>query len=348
MAAGRKRKVGKGAAAAAAKKKTCSTTTTTTTTTEAACTDPVRWVKGLRRGTAAIEKETLGAARAAADQLLTTPIAQALEQAGFLERAIVPALQSIKDDDDHKLEVLICAMAMVVERARQDVPPFATVDPPQVLGDLLRRCAALDPSDLSEPQRGLWLAFHVVAFRSLEQEEVRSALLRLVSLQVFARLSERGRQRELARSPKLHKYYNKLVRREKKKREAAGKGACGHVALRDSLEATFFPRAHDELCAGAAEGGTNFMLFLQLCCELLSQLPTRRFVRSYLLDKGMLARCEWAASGASGEAATLTRKLAAMVASLLRFEVRDEDGAAVSDEEALSTHYDECQRIQVS
>ena len=205
-------------------------------------------------------------------------------------------------------------------------------------------CSSKGLSELSSQEVKVLLSFFVAAFRSLEDEHVRGSLLKLVSLPLFASLSEERRRRELNESLKLKKYWNKLLKREKKEK----------VPLREKPEATFFPKLHEYFVALLLQSEEEksdeveeedrrkniIDLFLQFVIEILGQLPTRRFVRTFLSHQGFVTRCRRAKKTLSDS------KLLPLVEDLMNFEVDDHDGSAVSDEDMLAQHYEVVQKLQ--
>jgi len=84
---------------------------------------------------------------------------------------------------------------------------------------------------------------------------------------------------------------------------------------------------------------------MELLIDLLSQLPTRRFVRTLLDDRGLAAKCKLSplASHASGR---LFAQLLDMYCYYLRFEIDDHTGAPLSDDDMMAAHYERLQRLQ--
>ena len=295
---------------------------------------------------------------------------QALEQGSYLEKVLVPLISASilgQDQEDREKRLLLSSMRMVVEKSRQQVPLWRAFTDSgctrERFDDFIKSCAKLlsaeelSPGALDESETTICLLFFTIAFRSLESEWVRGNLLRLVSLQLWSSLAPNRLERELSQNLKLKKYWNKILKREKKEKEQ--KGEAAHVPLEKKLAATFFPCLYakavkwmdgldetdqDSAGASAQTRRENAEVFLQLVVELLSQLPTRRFVRTFLFNQGFLVRCKRSVAGAS-HLRTLSR-LVTLVDDLMHFEVDDQDGSPISDEDNLALHYEYIQKLQ--
>jgi intron-binding protein aquarius len=85
--------------------------------------------------------------------------------------------------------------------------------------------------------------------------------------------------------------------------------------------------------------------FVEFLTDMLSQLPTRRFVRTVLEDRGVLPKCRL-----SGLFAHPKGKLFAQLVDLfkfyIRFEVDDHTGAQLTDDEMAARHYERLQQLQ--
>jgi len=84
---------------------------------------------------------------------------------------------------------------------------------------------------------------------------------------------------------------------------------------------------------------------VELIIDLLSQLPTRRFVRPVIEDQYFVARCVSSAT-VRGEEGALLRKLVDMVQFFLHFEIADQSGLALSESDVVDRHYKRLYHLQ--
>ena len=78
---------------------------------------------------------------------------------------------------------------------------------------------------------------------------------------------------------------------------------------------------------------------------MLSQLPTRRFVRTLLEDRGLATKCKLAPLF-SHPRGRLFSQLVDMFRFYLGFEIDDHTGAPLSDDDVAMAHYERLQRLQ--
>lgn len=159
-------------------------------------------------------------------------------------------------------------------------------------------------------------------------------------------------QLELHRRPQLSKIWSKLLKKEAK----AAKDNKTHVALWDRLEATFLPgllsdffgtlrkaseappaedgdgaeaEAEADTKGGAGSQRAGLVRycerFLELAIDLLSQLPTRRFVHALMEDRAVLVRCKRAGLYAQSDG-ELFVQLTDLLQFYLAFDIDDHTG----------------------
>jgi len=264
-------------------------------------------------------------------------------------------------------------LVLVNEKFRESLPAWACFADADKFGLFFRRCASflsplLASSDsprpctrrvlelkvenpLSVTERTVFLVFVINVFQSLESEMVRSLALPLLSLPLWHALSPGRLQLELARHPQLEKHW-----RHQQRKEAKASKSPGHVAVARTPQVTFLPALLDEFLAtlqaavapgGEADGPSAAYCerFVELLIDLLSQLPTRRFVRTLLEDRAVLVKCRLAALGAHPRG-----RLFSQLVDLFRFyqgfEIDDHTGSQLSDDEMASAHYERLQQLQ--
>ncbi|PSC68726.1 Intron-binding aquarius [Micractinium conductrix] len=210
-------------------------------------------------------------------------------------------------------------------------------------------------------ERVAFLVFWINAFQSLEDEAVRAQVLRLVSLPLWHALSRGRLQLELHDQPQLAKHWRHLA-----KREAKAAAQEGHVPVALRPEAAFLPGLLDEFLAvvqGVVPAGAmeeegdaapkpldrQALLycerFVELLTDLLSQLPTRRFVHAVLEDRAILVKAY-----SSGLYRHPQGRLFVQLVDLLRFylsfPIHDHTGDPLAEEEVTAAHYEKVQQLQ--
>eukprot|EP00850_Spirogloea_muscicola_P023959 SM000413S15642 [mRNA] locus=s413:13687:24995:+ [translate_table: standard] len=212
-----------------------------------------------------------------------------------------------------------------------------------------------------------YLLFVINCFQSLEDEMVRGPVLKLVSLQLWHALSPGRRQIALRSFPQLEPLWKKLLKRESR----AGKGG---QAPQSRTEARFIPRLIEDFLEilnevvrpeangilangrhGTHENGDSMAVdplrllfcerFAELMIDLLSQLRTRRFVRTLLEDVALVVKCRMSALYSHPRG-----RLFSQLVDLLRFyqgfEIDDFRGTQLTDAEVLVAHCDKLQALQ--
>ena len=287
---------------------------------------------------------------------------QVLNLGQYLERYLWPLFPagSSACPAAHTLSIA----AMVNEKFREGVPPWDFLAAEEgaagaaaaerfgaffraMLG--LREAAGAGFAAGWDPREHLtWLEFLANAFQSLENAVVRPHVLRLVSLPLLHALSPGALELELHRSAQLQKFWARLLKREAK---AAKRGGAEHVPVQRRSECTFFPALVGDFFAALAspEGCPVASQFcersLELVADLLSQLPTRKFVRTYLLDQAFFQRLNLCTEGGLPKHQNLMR-LAEIAQQYMDVGVDGQTGAPLGDEELQARNYDALQQAQ--
>ncbi|KAK4379778.1 hypothetical protein RND71_001640 [Anisodus tanguticus] len=192
---------------------------------------------------------------------------------------------------------------------------------------------------LTIPEKINYLLFMINAFQSLEDEIVSKKVLRLAGLQCWHCLSFGRFQMELCLNPDLIKKWKKIAKRAK---EAAKKGESFDTStmlevnfLRhlieeflEVLDCKIFPQPNSEVDDGldiTLEGVNDASVlycerFMEFLIDLLSQLPTRRYIKPVVADVAVFYE---------------------------GFEIDDHLGRQMTDDEVLQAHYDRFQSFQL-
>ena len=303
---------------------------------------------------------------------------QLLEISQYLEQYLWPHFNAETSSATHVLSIVM----MVNEKFREGVDawtPFHasnTSDPRKFASFFRRVMAVKSERELTVCEKTAHLIFLIHVFQSLEDEMVRSVALPLVSLPLWVNLSSGRLQLELSKNAQLEKHWRYLMKKEAKAVKAAAKGGAPHVPLRERPDATWLPVLIDEflkICegalasgeqsgevvegAGTAEngGGGNGRKrrqsiqycerFVEFIIDLLSQLPTRRFVRTVLDDRQLLVKARMVALH-SHPAGRLYGQLVDLFRFYHGFEISDHTGSSLTDEDVATSHYDRLLQLQ--
>lgn len=208
--------------------------------------------------------------------------------------------------------------------------------------------------NLTPTERLGCLTFLTNVFQSLENEMVRAEVLKLVGLPLWHALSPGRLQLELHAHPQLTRHWKHLAKKEGKAAAAAGEG---YVPIQYRSEVTFLPSLISDFfgrLAAATEGTTGNAdapavryceRFVQFLSDLLSQLPTRRFVHALLDDKAVLIKCYMSSlyRHPDGE---LFRQLVESLRTFISFPIDDHTGDALSEDAVTARHYEHVQQLQ--
>ncbi|KAL5192903.1 RNA helicase aquarius [Glycine soja] len=216
--------------------------------------------------------------------------------------------------------------------------------------------------ELSIAEKTNYLVFMINAFQSLEDEVVSRTILRLANLKSWYSLSYGRFQMELCLNPGLIKKWKRMIKKE------PVKGDGSHLDPSTTVEVMFvrnlieeflevFPLKQlsgedDELIDATGLGLVNDACvlycerFMEFLIDLLSQLPTRRYLRPLVADVAVVAKCHLSALYRHEKG-----KLFAQLVDLLQFyegfEINDHTGTQLTDHEVLESHYSRMQSFQL-
>ncbi|KAK4619880.1 RNA helicase aquarius [Fulvia fulva] len=266
-----------------------------------------------------------------------------LEQLQALERYLWPGYTS----DSSNQHVLL--LALLVNTKRQEHlptwPTFAS-NPERAddFADFFRRVAQLSiDQSLSTTLRSFLLTFIVGAYQSLDHGIIRKECAPLVSIGIWHNLHDDAtRERHLGKRPQLQKAWR-----------AAGKkldneDAAGQAKLRfqrswlHTLLLQFLDKLYDA-DAGADTKQENVLFcerFLELLCDLQSQLPTRRYVNTLLKDMNVLSAIRLSFMYQDEE---VLKEMYQLLAHYTHFPIEDQTGEQLSRQA-----YEEVQNAEIS
>mmetsp|Transcript_15961 Transcript_15961/g.37841 ORF Transcript_15961/g.37841 Transcript_15961/m.37841 type:complete len:1392 (+) Transcript_15961:941-5116(+) len=250
-------------------------------------------------------------------------------------------------------------IVMVNEKFREGIPPWEGIrgDAGKFASFFQRFLRFRSERSMKPIDKLHYLLFCINIFGSLEEDMVRSQVLRLVSLPLWHNLSQGRLKVELQGQTSLAKHWKHLAKKEAK---AAKKEGDAHVPITERPEVTFIPEMVDdfleelELVPEAAEegkkSGSRARLlfcerFVEWLVDLLSQLPTRRFTRALLEDSAVLIKIKHAKLISLPEG-KLFAQLVDLLEFYMNFEIDDHTGEPLSDEEVSLRHSERVTQLQ--
>ncbi|KAE9595341.1 putative intron-binding protein aquarius [Lupinus albus] len=287
-----------------------------------------------------------------------------LEVSQYLENYLWPNFDPESATFEHVMSIIL----MVNEKFRENVAAWGCFyDRKDIFKGFLDRVLRLkEGRELSIAEKTNYLVFMINAFQSLEDEVVSMTVLRLASLKSWYSLSYGRFQMELCLNPGLIKKWKRMARKESVKggQHLDPSTTLEVMFLRNLIEefleilnSQVFPRRQlsgedDELIDASGLGLANDACilycerFMEFLIDLLSQLPTRRYLRPLVADVAVVAKCHLS---------TLYRhekgKLFAQLVDLLQFyegfEINDHTGTQLTDHEVLEFHYSRLQSFQL-
>ncbi|XP_030484515.1 uncharacterized protein LOC115700975 [Cannabis sativa] len=285
-----------------------------------------------------------------------------LEVSQYLENYLWPNFDPETATFEHVMSMII----MINEKFRENVAAWVCFyDRKDVFQGFLQRVLRLkEGRELSIAEKTNYLVFMINAFQSLEDEVVSETILRLASLPTWHSLSYGRFQMELSLNTDLIKKWKRMLKREAK--EVAKRGETfdpvnmPEVKFLRSLIEEFLEILDSKVFPSeqGINGDTNKIghvgdacilyceRFMEFLIDLLSQLPTRRYLRPLVADVAVVAKCHLSALYRHEKG-----KLFAQLVDLLQFyegfEINDHVGTQLTDDEVLQSHYDRLQSFQL-
>ncbi|XP_030465528.1 uncharacterized protein LOC115684792 [Syzygium oleosum] len=290
-----------------------------------------------------------------------------LEVSQYLENYLWPNFDPRTATFEHVMSMIL----MVNEKFRENVAAWTCFydRKDEFTGFLDRVLCLKEGRELSIPEKTNYLVFMINAFQSLEDEIVSETVLRLASLQSWHSLSFGRFQMELCLNPDLIKKWKRMIKRESK--EATKRGEQFDPSCKveskflrnlmdeflEVLDFKVFPQpdgdnGNDETIVAYSLGQVDDASvlycerFIEFLIDLLSQLPTRRYLRPLVADVAIVAKCHLSALYRHEKG-----KLFAQLVDLLQFyegfEINDHVGTQLTDDEVVQSHYDRLQSFQL-
>ncbi|XP_072992424.1 uncharacterized protein [Typha latifolia] len=290
-----------------------------------------------------------------------------LEVSQYLENYLWPNF----DPETATFEHIMSMILMINEKFRENVVAWTCFyQRKEAFKGFLWRVLRLKEEErtLSMAEKTNYLLFMINAFQSLEDEFVSETVLQLVSLRLWHSLSFGRFQMELCLNPHLIKKWKKMTKKEAKEAKKGGQlfepsKALEVKFLRNLIEE--FLEILDSKVIPSKNNGTDEIdlsnslneqvdescvlyceRFMEFLIDLLSQLPTRRFLKPLVADVAVVAKCHLSALY-THEKGRLFAQLVDLLQFYEGFEIDDHFGTQLNDDDVLLAHYSRLQAFQL-
>ncbi|KAL9107332.1 MAG: hypothetical protein Q9227_007784 [Pyrenula ochraceoflavens] len=259
-----------------------------------------------------------------------------------LERFLWPTFS--EDASNHHV-LLLAAIVDVKQRAHLPVWDHFT-DRPSAFAILFRRILSLNlDTTLSPSSRLLLLSFVISAFQALETGLVRKECAPLVSITIWCNLqSEQVRNKQLEKASSVKKAWRAATRRF----EAASDENKARIRFERewifSMLVDFLSRLNGSN-SSHVENVAYCERFLEFLIDLESQLPTRRYLNTLILDLNVVSLLQLSKLFNQQKNA-LFRDLTMLFRHFVDFSPDDFLGQNKQDRVRSSPHYEELTELQ--
>ncbi|XP_072340560.1 RNA helicase aquarius isoform X1 [Scyliorhinus torazame] len=272
-----------------------------------------------------------------------------LEFSQYLENYLWPNYSSEVSSNAYLMS--ICCM--VNEKFRENVPAWETFTQkpehfPYFFKCILTASLAEENKDLTLREQTVLLVFLDHCFNSLEVDLIREQVQRLISLPMWICLLLSRLEHELKKTPKLRKFWNLIKRKEEKMDEKSVEQANQEKRFLSCLISKF----HGVLKSIPLSGTESMDMvhycerFIELMIDLEALLPTRRWFNTVLDDSHLVTHCYLSNLVQREKEGRLFCQLLEMLKFYTGFEINDQTGNALTENEMTTIHYDRITSLQ--
>ncbi|KAI1274811.1 hypothetical protein F5Y07DRAFT_372295 [Xylaria sp. FL0933] len=288
------------------------------------------------------------------NDVLKKEIWDVLEKDAFAYKSllILEGLQTLESylwpgysEDSSNFHVLLIALLTNV-KARERLETWSIFeDRPAEFSSLFSRILSMSlDHTLSLVIRTHLLNFIIFAFQSLDWTSVRKECAPLVSIAIWHNLSsDAKRETKLAQTPQLKKSWKAAGKRYDSADDATKARLRFERAWLYTLALDFLRLLYEE--KNAQENVLYCERFVEFISDLLSQLPTRRYVNTLLQDLHILPALRLSPMF-NDEDNALLRDQYALLNHYVHFSIDDQSGAQYSRTEAYDRHCVELGKLQ--
>ncbi|PIN23485.1 DEAD box containing helicase [Handroanthus impetiginosus] len=289
-----------------------------------------------------------------------------LEVSQYLENYLWPNFNPETASFEHVMSMIL----MVNEKFRENVAAWTCFyNQKDMFKAFLERVLRLkEGRSLTIAEKTNYLLFMINAFQSLEDEIVSERIMRLASLECWHSLSKGRFEMELCLNENMVKKWKRIAKRARdatKRGEAFDPTTTVEAIFLRNLIQEFLEVLDSEVFSCKPKNGEDDDLvdahasedvddacvlycerFMEFLIDLLSQLPTRRFIRPLVADVAVVSKCHLSALYRH-EKGKLFAQLVDLLQYYERFEIDDHQGRQMTDDEVLQAHYKRLQAFQL-
>ncbi|XP_026939609.1 RNA helicase aquarius isoform X3 [Lagenorhynchus albirostris] len=248
---------------------------------------------------------------------------------------------------------LMSICCMVNEKFRENVPAWETFkkkpdDFPFFFKCILKAALAETDGEFSLHEQTVLLLFLDHCFNSLEVDLIRSQVQQLISLPMWMGLQPARLELELKKTPKLRKFWNLIKKNDEKMDPEAREQAYQERRFLSQLIQKFISVLKSvPLSEPVTMDKVHYCeRFIELMIDLEALLPTRRWFNTILDDSHLLVHCYLSNLVRREEDGHLFSQLLDMLKFYTGFEINDQTGNALTENEMTTIHYDRITSLQ--
>ncbi|XP_067847483.1 RNA helicase aquarius [Heptranchias perlo] len=248
---------------------------------------------------------------------------------------------------------LMSICCMVNEKFRENVPAWETFTQkpeqfPYFFKCILTASLAEENKNLSLRERTVLLVFLDHCFNSLEVDLIREQVQRLISLPMWICLLSSRLEHELKKTPKLKKFWNLIKKKEEKMDEKSTEQANQEKRFLSCLISKFLGVLKSIPLSGPVSMDMVHYCerFIELMIDLEALLPTRRWFSTVLDDSHLVTHCYLSNLVQREKEGRLFCQLLDMMKFYTGFEINDQTGNALTENEMTTIHYDRITSLQ--
>ncbi|XP_018426684.1 PREDICTED: intron-binding protein aquarius [Nanorana parkeri] len=249
---------------------------------------------------------------------------------------------------------LMSICCMVNEKFRENVPAWETFKKkpehfPHFFKSIMEASVPEESkSDCTLHERTILLLFLDHCFNSLEVDLIRGQIQQLISLPMWSCLQPARLEQELKKTQKLRRFWNLIKKTDEKMDQKAGEMAREErIFLRKLIQKFLSVLRSIEATGPVSLEKIHYCeRFIELMIDLEALLPTRRWFNTVLDDSHLVVHCYLSNLCKREEEGHLFSQLLDMLKFYTGFEINDQTGNALTENEMTTIHYDRITSLQ--
>ena len=270
-----------------------------------------------------------------------------LELSQYLEKYLWPNY-SENASHAHMMSVIL----LINEKVRERVPPWTSFEtnsgPFKIFLRHLMKAVLNDSGEVTVKEHMFLLIFLNHLYNSIECDLIRNEISYTVSYNILECLSEGQLENVLKIFPNWSKALKRTARNRKKLNEEQLSQFDFDTNFLQNLIHLFLRRLDSLEHEGELNGDVIKYCerFLELMIDLESQLPTRRFFNTILVNSNLLIKCEISKFSKRTEG-KLFSQLLHILNIFVQFEINDNSGQPLTDLDMMKSHYNQVEALQL-